>query len=279
MMRQSFVSKICTTWLLLLYLGLTYAGPTGVRSDKDGSVDSARSPSFLFTRQYTSTGSSSTTVPTSITQSLVSSISTSTLLCDQTACSACLDNAAPPQPTATCSGCLSGTGVPTLPQATTSLSTGIQTSSVTKRTLPLPGNFENIDAFILDGLFWAWGDNHIVQHRPANTGGASSAIMVQLEDSRLDIGVKGLYGCTSVVVASQQGIWISHFWEVPSFQTQAAFQKDVLDTICAGDGTDLMPGLSQYAAQFDEPQKPQVVIVTPRDRLMPLTAGALQFLT
>jgi len=103
--------------------------------------------------------------------------------------------------------------------------------------------------------------------------------MVQLADSPLNIGVKGLYGCTSVVVASQQGIWISHFWEVPSFQTQAAFQKDVLDTICAGDGTDLMPGLSQYAAQFAEPQNSKVVIVTPRDRLMPLTAELFSILT
>lgn len=75
---------------------------------------------------------------------------------------------------------------------------------------------------------------------------ASSALARQLGTRPLNVAVQGLYGCTSVLVVSQQGTWMSHFWEGSSFKSQQAFQADVLNTICRGDGTNWMPGLTQY---------------------------------
>lgn len=57
--------------------------------------------------------------------------------------------------------------------------------------------------------------------------------------------VAGLFGCTSVVIVSERGVWFSHHWEAPSFEgTDAQFQEQVLSTIEVGDPSNLtkMPG-------------------------------------
>lgn len=110
-----------------------------------------------------------------------------------------------------------------------------------------------------------------------NYGGTSSALMRQLDNQRLNVAVQRLYGCTSILVVSQQGIWLPHFWEAPSFLNQATFQNDVLNQMEFGDGTNLMPGISQFrarGAQFDIAENPRTLVFTPRDRHNPDTQGA-----
>lgn len=89
-------------------------------------------------------------------------------------------------------------------------------------------------------------------------------------DSNHAAAVHGLFGCTSVVVVSQARMWISHFWEIPSFRaTQetwlkprtapdiANFNEHVINHMQNG-GPDI-PGLRQFTAPgagFDTAQKP-----------------------
>ena len=111
-----------------------------------------------------------------------------------------------------------------------------------------------------------------------SNGGASTGFARILGNLRYDAAVHGLFGCTSVVVVSQAGMWISHFWEVPSFRATAGtgnnprtaadianFNDQVINQMQDG-GPDI-PGLRQFTAaggQFDAPQRPVWVIVTPR---------------
>ena len=78
-----------------------------------------------------------------------------------------------------------------------------------------------------------------------------------------------------MVVISQQAVWISHFWEIPSFQSTwgkpatsadtANFQRDVINAM-QHSAPDML-GLTQFTApggQFNSPQRPVWAIVTPR---------------
>jgi hypothetical protein len=62
---------------------------------------------------------------------------------------------------------------------------------------------------------------------------------------------------------------MSHFWENPSFLSQAKFETDVLYNLFYGDGTDEMPGILQYTTpglQFSYENRPTSLIITPRVR-------------
>ena len=57
--------------------------------------------------------------------------------------------------------------------------------------------------------------------------------------------VAGLFGCTSVVIISEMGVWFSHHYEAPSFLgDDTQFKNQVLDPIKNGDPDDptTMPG-------------------------------------
>ncbi|KAJ5836581.1 hypothetical protein N7447_002607 [Penicillium robsamsonii] len=48
------------------------------------------------------------------------------------------------------------------------------------------------------------------------------------------VGVKGIYGCTAVIIASEKGVYISHIWESPVFVDEALnLTDDSLFTITA----------------------------------------------
>lgn len=109
----------------------------------------------------------------------------------------------------------------------------------------------------------------------------STSEFLPLEDSQVNFGVTGLCGCTSLVVASTQGVWISHFWEDPSFddsddhpyiteeQQQEIFKREVLDVLGPGDGTPEFEGLSQYIGQgkpFGPNTYVQAVVITPGEK-------------
>ena len=82
----------------------------------------------------------------------------------------------------------------------------------------------------------------------------------------LHIFVSGLYGCTAVVIASRQGVWIGHFWESPSFlANDPQFQEQVLDAIKNGD-TDRMPSpfpLAEAGRILSSGTNVQIFISTP----------------
>ena len=110
-------------------------------------------------------------------------------------------------------------------------------------------------------------------------GGPSTGFARELKNQRYDAAVHGLFGCTSVVVVSQVGMWISHFWEVPSFRATeenwrhprtapdiANFNDHVINQMQNGGPN--IPGLRQFTAAggiFDVLQRPVWAIVTPRD--------------
>lgn len=103
----------------------------------------------------------------------------------------------------------------------------------------------------------------------------STALVYDLAANRFDVAVHGLYGCTSLMMISTAGVWMSHFCEDPSFEdedgvNQANFQAQVLDILGPGDGTAGFPGLDQYLnSKFAADTKPVAIIMTPRDRVNP----------
>ncbi|KAL9130925.1 MAG: hypothetical protein Q9217_001028, partial [Psora testacea] len=146
--------------------------------------------------------------------------------------------------------------------------------SLSKRTLKTPADYGgNTMQFLLSEYAFAEWLN--IQ---GSNGGASTGFARQLVNRRYDAAVHGLYGCTSVVVVSQSGMWISHFWEVPSFRSSqqtwggprtaadiANFNDHVINQMQNG-GPDI-PGLRQFTGpggRFDTIQRPIWAIVTPR---------------
>lgn len=69
----------------------------------------------------------------------------------------------------------------------------------------------------------------LLRHRPASTQGATSSNASWLGFSAITSGVINLYGCTSIVVLNGTCLWISHFFEHPSFLSgDEVFERGVL---------------------------------------------------
>ena len=151
----------------------------------------------------------------------------------------------------------------------------IPVNDLSKRTLRTPADYGgDVTNFLLSEYTFAeWlfiGDG---QNPRGSTGFARALI-----NQRYDAAVHGLYGCTSVVVISRSAMWISHFWEIPSFRAQPEnwlqprvqadidnFNDQVIGQMQNG-GPDIV-GLTQFTApggQFDSLQQPVWAIVTPR---------------
>lgn len=83
--------------------------------------------------------------------------------------------------------------------------------------------------------------------------------------------VAGLFGCTSVVIISETGVWFSHHWESPSFLgDDSRFEREVLSTIEDGDPDDLarMPGafsLAEGSGILSANSNVQIFISTPKN--------------
>lgn len=85
------------------------------------------------------------------------------------------------------------------------------------------------------------------------------------------MAVKGLYGCTAVVVISRQGAWAGHFWE-ETFKTE-----NIIPTLRTGKGQKYYNqyGLAKLRNNeaitegriFDDVNKPHIYIVAPRKRV------------
>ena len=84
-------------------------------------------------------------------------------------------------------------------------------------------------------------------------------------------GVKGLWGCTSVIVASNAGTFVSHIWEEPTFDFEDRnFRKRSYHILRDGD-PDGEPGqsvgfrnLTGRKEILSRPMRPVIFIITPR---------------
>ena len=77
------------------------------------------------------------------------------------------------------------------------------------------------------------------------TGTLSSALPSNWLNEKQYLYVTGLFDCTSVVIVSEVGVWLSHFWEAFT-GTAAVFQTQVINAIRNGD-TNNMPSLFPLA--------------------------------
>ncbi|KAL9094067.1 MAG: hypothetical protein Q9165_003737 [Trypethelium subeluteriae] len=85
-------------------------------------------------------------------------------------------------------------------------------------------------------------------------------------------GLRGLHGCTSVIIASEKGVFISHIWEAAfsnndesptddktfSAQSSEALQKGTMQ-----DGSDGLQALTQPGQILHRDYKPAIFIATP----------------
>lgn len=102
-------------------------------------------------------------------------------------------------------------------------------------------------------------------------GRLSSAMTRPFEKTPMHLYVAGLFGCTSVVIISEMGVWFSHHWEAPSFDVDdARFEREVLSTIRNGDPDDpaRMPGPSPLAEEggtLNPKSNVEIFISTPKN--------------
>lgn len=148
---------------------------------------------------------------------------------------------------------------------------------VTKRGLKVPANPKQSFA---PWYLKQFKDSYNVPH-----GMPAAAITKAFHDKQVKMGVVNLYGCTSVIIASKYGAYVSHFWEGPSFISPGAndhwafnqekFNHDVINTLgngCHWTENDGFQGDYFFPAKVDSICLPgfhaddadtQVVIVTP----------------
>ncbi|KAL8788495.1 MAG: hypothetical protein Q9195_007272 [Heterodermia aff. obscurata] len=103
------------------------------------------------------------------------------------------------------------------------------------------------------------------------SGLRSSAMTRTFEKTPRRLYVDALYGCTSVVIISEMGVWFSHHWEQEQFRApEATFQREVLGTIQNGDPASLvnMPAafpLANGDGILNPKYNVRIYISTPKD--------------
>ncbi|KAL9073640.1 MAG: hypothetical protein Q9157_004670 [Trypethelium eluteriae] len=111
------------------------------------------------------------------------------------------------------------------------------------------------------------------------SGGGTSTRAFQYDLQRphyqSSVGVKGLYGCTAVVIASNAGVFASYIWEIPIFrfrdgrpQTYEYFDANVFDVLADGNPTDAARSvgfrtLLGQGAMLSDQMRPVIFIITP----------------
>lgn len=103
--------------------------------------------------------------------------------------------------------------------------------------------------------------------------GATTGQWFPWKDGWNAAGVNGIYGCTAVFVISNQGVFISHIWENPVFQSapgpanwvsDADFQTNAIDPLLNGDAfTASLAGGAANNGPLSAQFSPQVVVLTP----------------
>ncbi|KAE8136584.1 hypothetical protein BDV38DRAFT_283796 [Aspergillus pseudotamarii] len=147
-----------------------------------------------------------------------------------------------------CPSCVAGSNA--APKVSTPKN-GVKGGSLHKRVIAKPEDEDfdgDVDSFLVSQYMRAvWV--------PLSQQSLSSALFRELGNVKFNMAVQDLYGCTSVVVVSEKGIWMSHLWENPAFATNGPsgewlpsadnkFEADVLNAL--EDGNQEMPGLAQF---------------------------------
>lgn len=102
-------------------------------------------------------------------------------------------------------------------------------------------------------------------------GKLSSVLTRPFERTPMRLYVSGLFGCISVVIISETGVWFSHHWKAPLFLgNDTKFKREVLSTIENGDPDDLakMPGtfsLAEGGGILSADSNVQIFISTPKN--------------
>ncbi|KJX92212.1 hypothetical protein TI39_contig5890g00001 [Zymoseptoria brevis] len=110
-------------------------------------------------------------------------------------------------------------------------------------------DYDNYPDFVVKESDKSFPDNDVT-HRIGST-----SIARPFQDEQFNVGIRGLYGCTSVIAVSRRGAWMSHIWEVPTFSSGKGTEADLTTWmeqaqigIFTGDGTKYFPGLNQFTA-------------------------------
>lgn len=173
------------------------------------------------------------------------------------------------------------------------------TEFLKKRALTTPEHYNfDINSFLFTELSTG---TKLIPHGSMQKGddivGVPSAMSQMLGKKRLKLGVVNLYGCTSIIVVSKMGAWVSHFWETPTFWdsnyqfNQADFDKDITGTLSGGCIFSPTPGGSNSSVEgigchispdnpgawFNDEYNPQAIIVTPRLKVLNAGVGSLNF--
>lgn len=150
--------------------------------------------------------------------------------------------------------------------------------TIPKRALIGPESFKNdVNEFIVEIVRGTYVDSQGRTHsitrldpKPLGLPSCNSnAIQAQLLAEPLNAAVYGLWGCTSIIIVSMRGVWLSHFFEEESFLGNGGnFEEDVIDAIIGGDGTQYMSPLGVARGNdqiFAEGTDPEAIIITPQD--------------
>lgn len=99
-------------------------------------------------------------------------------------------------------------------------------------------------------------------------GTSASAITLPFLRQMGNFGVDGLIGCTSVLIISESGSWISHFCESPAIEgLDPVFEEMVIDPIENGDGH-RMPSpftFGVFGGILGPNTNPKILIFTPKN--------------
>ncbi|KAF2266752.1 hypothetical protein CC78DRAFT_595429 [Lojkania enalia] len=210
--------------------------------------------------------------------STVTSTSSVSRLCSPEA-TECANNDAPPQPTGVDLKAYSTApnGRLFLPPETTlpgdvnvqarAQETGTPSQNPRKRALPHP------EDAVWQGDINGWIRGQVtLANRLAHGQGdvISTAFTFPLGNTPDSWAVVNLYGCTSVIVVSRKRMWMSHFWEVPSFQDPNNVRPHILDPLRNG-GAGIQEGIAAFTGvggDFENTveNKVRAFIVTPNRR-------------
>lgn len=105
-------------------------------------------------------------------------------------------------------------------------------------------------------------------HNPRE--GGTTALMEPLRKQKKGWALVNLYGCSSLVIVSKYGVYMSHYWQVQSFNREIAldqdgkgkevkwvvydpiqFQKDILNTMSNGVGMGEEKGFCRGTSRVD----------------------------
>ncbi|RDL39487.1 uncharacterized protein BP5553_03827 [Venustampulla echinocandica] len=147
---------------------------------------------------------------------------------------------------------------------------------INKRTLWEKQDFSSLNEFYLEALEEKRESTQTeLNHRRSGTG--SSAVTNDWDNKKRHLFTSGLFGCTSIIIVSEAGVWFSHHWESPSFMAakDSDFKREVLDAIRNGD-TDKMPSpfpLAVDGQKLGPKTNRQIFISTPKN----VTTGDLEY--